>query len=398
MNNSSNMSNAFGQRLRSARLRCGLSQGEVIRQMKTLAAIDPSLFQAVSSTALERYENGVMMPSEPNVISTLAHILHTTTDQLNTPVQPLVFGTFEFRKKTKLGVKAQERIKEQVKINAEFYYEIEQITDTLNEGIQAFQKLKDRLNDILVKCADDARMAAVTLRAEWHLGLNPIARPIDLLERQGIKVMEVYEDPDLFDGTSCMVNDTPILIINGNISNNSNEETGGQKGKAEKKSGSLINNQERRNLTLFHELGHALLNISEELTEKECEKVCHAFASEVLIPTERLIEIFGPKRSKVHTAELKEVQNCYGISVRALMYKLSEVGIINDNQYKWFNINLNKSGNEEYRAKVDSSGWEIQRPWRFIFLVFRAIDNKTITRDRGLQMFKETHIDYYDAA
>ena len=79
--------------------------------MKQLEQSNPE-FKAVSSTAIERYENAVMYPESDAIMATIAAALHTTVDSLNRPFTVNIdCSKFEFRKKSKLGKKQQERIK-----------------------------------------------------------------------------------------------------------------------------------------------------------------------------------------------------------------------------------------------------------------------------------------------
>ena len=130
----------------------------------------------------------------------------------------------------------------------------------------------------------------------------------DVLESKGIKVIAT-EAPIDFDGVSGVVgNNDYIVVLN-----------------------SAQPHVERRRFTGMHELGHLLYNdrFSPELTPRQQETLCNAFASEMLLPTSTLQRFFSPGE-KISLSELRKVQLVYGISIDAIMHKLNELGIVND--------------------------------------------------------------------
>lgn len=355
----------FARRLQNARKICGLSQAELVAKMEELVMKLPILYKAVSTTAIERYEKGIMFPESDLILGTLAEVLNThVTDLLRPFTVQVDCSKFEFRKKSKLGKKAVEAIKLKIQQRIEKYVEIERIAgvETKFDG--------DILSRFLVMDDKTAREAAMHLREVWKLGLGPIPQPISVLEAHGIKVIEVEEDPLLFDGTSNTVEGIPVLVLN----------------KAEKTDGDAkyLQNEERRRLTLFHELGHQVMSFAPEVTDKEKEELCNVFANEMLIPSCIFRQIFGDKRASISYWELKDVQREFGISVRALMMKATQLGIITQSKHKWFCINLNK--NETLRKELDKTAVQVQHTSRFDRLVYRSLDSELITHSKAAQL------------
>lgn len=356
----------FAKRLQNARKMSGMSQGELVEKMKKLAMQLPMIYKAVSSTAIERYENGVMYPEDSSVMLTIATVLNVTTGDLNRPFTVNVdCSKFEFRTKSKLGKKAKEAIKLKIQQRIEKYVEIEQIAGECPE-------FDVNYSDIEVRTSADARKVAMKLREDWHLGLGPIAQPILVLESHGVKVIEVDEDPDLFDGTSNVVDGIPVVVLNNNEHSVSNPK--------------LQNTPERRNLTLWHEIGHKVMNIPEEIQNKEREALCNVFANEMLIPSQTFISIFGAKRQIISSWELKDVQREFGISVRALLAKAAQLGVITKGRYKWYNISLNKPENAQFREYIDASSSQPHHTSRFERLVFRCLASETITTSKAAEL------------
>lgn len=357
----------FAKRLQNARKICGMSQNELAEKMKQMAENNPALFKSVSSTAIERYEKGVMYPEDESIKQTLAMALNTSIDNLSRPFTVNVdCSKFEFRKKSKLGKKAQEAIKLKIQQRIERYVEVERIVG-VNPGFDV------DYSHIEVRTPEMAREVALMLREKWELGLGPITEPIQVLETHGVKVIEDTEsDPTLFDGTSNVVEGIPVVVINTNnqVSANSKHQ----------------NTPERQILTLFHETGHKIMNIPEDVNDKDREDLCNIFASEMLIPKSTFINIFGEKRQMISSWELKDVQREFGISVRALMMKAMHLGVVTKNRYRWFCITMQDAKNEKFRKYIDSSTMAPLHSSRYERLVRRALASEVITAAKAAEL------------
>ena len=355
----------FARRLRVARLMCGLSQAELVAKMKELAEDFPALYKSVSTTAVERYENAVMFPENSSILVTLAEALNTNVDNLTRQFTIRIDKDFSFRKKSKLGKKRIDVVKMKVQQCIEKYVEIENITGD-EPKFDAF------FNNIVVKKAEDARLVANELRKKWNLGDGPISQPMVMLEEHGVKVIEVEEDPELFDGTSTIVEGLPVVVLN--------------KCESFRPESKHTFSPERRNLTLFHELGHQIMNIPDDISDKEKENLCNVFANEMLIPSKTFLNIFGMRRQAITIVELKDVQRTFGISARALMMKAYQLGVINKSRYVGFCIKMNDPANERLRKTLDGSSMPAEHTSRYERLVFRALSSETITTSKAAEM------------
>lgn len=355
----------FARRLRVARLMCGLSQAELVAKMKELAEDFPALYKSVSTTAVERYENAVMFPENSSILVTLAEALNINVDNLTRQFTIRIDKDFSFRKKSKLGKKRIDVVKMKVQQCIEKYVEIENITGD-EPKFDAF------FNNIVVKKSEDARLVANELRKKWNLGDGPISQPMVMLEEHGVKVIEVEEDPELFDGTSTIVEGLPVVVLN--------------KCESFSPESKHTFSPERRNLTLFHELGHQIMNIPDDVSDKEKENLCNVFANEMLIPSKTFLNIFGNKRQAITIVELKDVQLNYGISARALMMKAHQLGVINKSRYVGFCIKMNDPANERLRKTLDGSSMPAEHTSRYERLVFRALSSETITTSKAAEM------------
>ena len=193
-----------------------------------------------------------------------------------------------------------------------------------------------------------------------------------MLEEHGVKVIEVEEDPELFDGTSTIVEGLPVVVLN--------------KCESFSPESKHTFSPERRNLTLFHELGHQIMNIPSDISDKEKENLCNVFANEMLIPSKTFLNIFGMRRQAITIVELKDVQRTFGISARALMMKAYQLRVINKNRYVGFCIKMNDPANERIRMILDGSSMPAEHTSRYERLVFRALSSDTITTSKAAEM------------
>ena len=331
----------FAERLKSARKMSGIS-------METLA---DKAGHVVTKQAISRYEKGLMNPGGDALVA-LSKALGVKAEYFFRP-QKVILGELEFRKKSRLGRKEEDRIKYRTLDFLERYLEIEDIL-----GDKAI--FKNPLSDPHVHRPEDAGKAALDVRRKWKLGEAPISNLIELLEDKGIRIHEIETD-DNFNGISAWTDEIPVIAVR------------------------LQDDLLRQRFTISHELGHILLKICEKNDSKTREKLCHIFAGAFLLP-ERVIKAeLGSKRKKIALWELKKIKGIYGISIQAIMARARHLGIISDHTYRNFCITVNSQGwkmNEpgEYLGKEHAN--------RFDQLVYRAAAEEIITFSRAAELLK----------
>ncbi len=327
----------FGARLKSARMIAGLS----------LRELSEKIDNEVTKQSLSKYEKGQMQPTS-KVLQSLANALNQKIDffLLNSFTE---FKSISYRKKQDLPKREEEAILERARAYYENYSEIEII-------LGAKSKFINPVSDLIIKNYEDVERAAAILRKEWNLGLQPISNLIEMLESVGIKVY-VIEHSDKIDGVSIDVeNGSPLVIIN--------------------VAGKPL---ERVRFTILHELAHSFLRFSQsiESDSKLLEKLCHYFASCLLLPRIKLLEMIGgKKRTYIQIEELKSIKNFFGISIRAIVYRLKQIGIITENYHKRWSIWLNKT----YGVKNEPGSYlGVEKSYRFMQLINRALSEELIS-------------------
>lgn len=325
----------FGKRLKSAREMKGLSMADLAGEMQDI----------VSRQAIYKYEAGKMLP-DSTVLIKLAEVLGVNVDYLFRPFSIALSG-IEFRKKAKMSEKARKSIQQQVMDHVERYFEIEDIA-----GIK--RDVSSIRMDGIVRTREDAIKIAQKLREDWELGEDGITDVISLLEDKGIKVIEFNTTND-FDGLSGTAGDDIVIVLNSNISPT-----------------------ERKRFTALHELGHLIMNFDESVDDKTKEKLCHAFASEFLIPSKVFKRILGDiSKSALNMVAFAEIQHNFGISIDALIRKAEDESMIAGNRYKSYHIR--KNTNPAFKQYVEKTRIEPETTNRFVSLVYDAYSKSLIS-------------------
>lgn len=335
----------FGARLKNARVINGMSMDDLCSKMNHL----------LSKQTISKYESGRMLPNTTNLIA-LANALDVKPDYLLRPFT-VSLDKIEFRKKSKLGVKEENAIKERIRDHIERYIEIEDILRISSDFTNPIS------NHTVITPADVYRIAA-EVKALWQLGQDGIPSVIGMLEEHCIKVIEI-DAPDTFDGMIGFVGKRkPILVLNKHMA------------------------VERKRFTAMHELGHLLLDFEESLSQRDIERSCNQFANEMLISQDVFKKLLGMSRHDISLNELRAIQTNYGISVDAQMFKANQLDIISDSRYKYFCIT--KKQNQTFKEQVEKSTYHEEKSTRFSSLVYRALASELITYSKASVLLNES--------
>ncbi|MBC2734070.1 MAG: ImmA/IrrE family metallo-endopeptidase [Desulfobacteraceae bacterium] len=331
----------FGARLKAARKMAGMSQQKLADATQNL----------ITKQAISKYEKGKMYPAS-DILIAISKTLGVKTGYFYRQSQVELTG-LEFRKKSRLSKRDENRVKYQTLDFLERFIEIESVMGQQTAFINP-------LRDTIVENQDGVEGASMRLREAWGLGIAPVSNLMELLEDKGIRILEV-DLPEEFDGLSAWAKEIPVITVN--------------------KNHDLV----RKRLTIVHELAHLMLTFG-DCRDGDLEKLCHKFAGAFLIPKEKMIEEIGPRRSKITFLELKKLKGIYGLSLMALMVRARNLGIINDFSYRRFFILANKMG---WRSgKTEEPGHYVGREYanRFKQLVSWAVAEEIITMSKGAEL------------
>ncbi|MDZ7772197.1 MAG: XRE family transcriptional regulator [Balneolaceae bacterium] len=326
----------IAQRIKHARLMRGLS----------LQDLSDHMDNKISRQALHKYEKGKVVPDNV-MVQELADALDLKPDYFYRD-HAVEIKEVAFRKLSKLSKKEQNRIIETARDFLERYLELEQI-------IGKQPKVENPLIDISIDKKEDVEQAAQQLRHAWDLGTDPLYNVLELLEDQGIKIVELEGDESI-DGFSTWINDAiPVIGLNSN----------------------RREHLDRYRFTALHELGHLLLNL-ESFKSNEQEKLCHHFAGALLLDKRAIESEIGLKRSHISLQELKSLKKQYGISMQAIMYRFKELGIISQAVMAEFFKFINSQGMKKDESDIATyEGEEVTL--RFDQLLGQALAEEYIT-------------------
>ncbi len=332
----------IGQRIHNSRVHKGFSMQEVADNI------------GVSKQMINKYEQGKSMPSSEKLIA-LSKLFQQKVDYFFRKPE-VAIGEISFRKKSKFGAKRISALKEEIRIQIENYLFIETICDV-------HYVFENPLQSSPTSNENEVKEAVKQLRTYWNIGQDAIHNIIDLLEDHHIKVLEVDDETGHFDGLATIIDSKyPIIVI------------------------AKAMPIERKRFTLLHELGHLLLPL-ESFEEKHQEKLCNIFASEMLLSEENIITEFGSNRSRISLEELKNIQEKYGISISAIVYKLGQTKIMSQDRIKRFYQRLNfELGLKE---EVELSRYDgLEHSSRYENLVYRAASEELISLSKASSLLK----------
>jgi len=303
----------------------------------------------ISHTQLGHYENGQAQPSA-SVLIKIANALGVSVEFFFRKEAPKL-GEIHFRKKSKLSNLVATAIEEKSKDFFSKYFEIEEIAG--RERIAFPRQPADER-----KSPEDW---ADWLRGKWNLGDDPIPNLQQLLENKGVKIFEVDQENEAFDGLSAYCDKNAFLVI----------------------SSWLKKDLPRKRMTLAHELGHLLVAQKEQTSAHEHEIFAKEFATAFLMPKNSFSKMLGGQRSRVSVSELLPVKRYFGVSLAAIVMRANRLGLLKESAKKSFFIRCGKNGwrkNEpgEYLGEESSS--------RFVRLVKKSVQENEISESKGAEL------------
>ncbi len=334
----------LGERLKRFRIARGM----------TLADLETAIDRLVSSSTLSKYEKGIRQPSAKTLNRIAAAYGIKSTQLWGEPMCDV--ESIAFRKKTKLGKREQERIKAFV---AE---EIEKRV-WLQEEISKQNTLELPILGTTVSNLDDAEEAAYTLRETLGLDITPIKNLMGVLEEQGIYIIEVKAS-ETFDGISAVARDTNDKVIAAAIAIRS--EIPG----------------DRQRLNIAHELGHLILDIDKNV---DPEKAAFRFGAAFLVTAEQLRKDVGQKRKRFYNKQLFDLKKRYGMSIQAIFYRFKDLGIITEDYYKKWCIDISRWG----WKKNEPINIPTEKPQRFQKQIRSAISEGFITEGDSKRLLNQ---------
>ncbi len=167
-----------------------------------------------------------------------------------------------------------------------------------------------------LSCEREPVAAAATLRRMWGLGSLSIRNMIHLLESKGVRVFSLAVDAKEVDAFS-MWKGKPFVFLN------------------------THKTSEHSRFDAAHELGHLVMHKHGSPLGKELEKEANQFASAFLMPEGSVIA-HRPRFPSYQT--IVRIKKVWTTSVSATAYRLHELGLITEWQYRGLCVEIAKRG------------------------------------------------------
>ena len=299
-------------RLTEAREELGLSKTDLAKKINmTLGAIS-------------QYENGNSTPS-PSALSKIALTLGKPIEFFyNQPDRDyLIASPISFRKLSSATMKNRRIADIKILHTNDILEKIFEVISPQASNIPFEHALIDEAA-LLALEDEDIENIAYAIRKDWGIGFRPIENFTILLENNGIVCLYIGL-PAWIDGFSywlkCHNEDSLLPIV-------------------------IINSQEnyfRQRFDLGHELAHLVLHrlLESDIIEKYSkliEKQAHRFASAFLMPPEE----FSNSVKIVSMNSLIPLKEYWGVSMAAIMRRMYDLGLLDENKYKLWNIELSR--------------------------------------------------------
>jgi Zn-dependent peptidase ImmA (M78 family)/transcriptional regulator with XRE-family HTH domain len=239
------------------------------------------------------------------------------------------FPHFHFRKRAKLGTKPLARIGALINIRRQH------VAKLLRSYEVPVEKPIPQID--LDESGLTPEKVAERLRAYWMLPRGPIVNLTEVIEEAGGIVVSARFGTNLLDGISLRSDGLPPLFF-------MNREMPG----------------DRFRFSLAHELGHMVMHTAPDDDEK-MEREAHRFAAAFLTPASDIKPyLVSPKLSS-----FGRVKAYWKISIKALIKRSFDLDVITPNQYKFLNIQYNKSFRDGEPIDI-----EVEKPSRLQDIVY----------------------------
>lgn len=158
------------------------------------------------------------------------------------------------------------------------------------------------------------------MRLFFGIPKGPVENLVKTMERHGIIIIFLEGAPEKFFGVTMFTNKSvPVIFVNAD------------------KSG------DNKRFTLGHELGHLVMHLRQDvysLDEKDMDREADAFSSEFNMPEQECRHDLLNVKYK----DLPTIKMYWKMSKAAICYKAKEMGLLGDSQYRYYMMQLSKSG------------------------------------------------------
>ena len=340
----------FGERLKEARIRSRFTQEQLGERV------------GVEKMSISKYESEKMFPSSQTLIA-LSQALNVSPDYFFREIYVRLENYPEFRLDKRLGpfskrdgkqivVRTQDALNRYMEV-----LEIFQIDDTIRPD--------DSLRRI-VRSYEEIEDLAWSIRKTWNIGSEPVGNMIALAERHGFKVIVVH-GPPMFDAAVFSEEECgPVIVL----------RRGAPK--------------DRQRFTLAHEIGHYFIRSGSVVYKSDDpERMANRFAAAFLMPRETFVVDVGRNRKKFLEGELCILREKYGVSVPALLVRMSSLHLISEGVQKKYQ-KMYDQGEIGVRP-IGEAYTGTEKPFIIPNLVFRGVSEGILSEWKGRELLGEDY-------
>jgi Zn-dependent peptidase ImmA (M78 family)/DNA-binding XRE family transcriptional regulator len=329
----------LGERLRQARLMAGLTQEELVESLQ-------QRHYSITKQAISKYEKNKSTPPAEFLMLAASALKIPNSYFFHTP--QVSVDWLGFRRHSALAGNQQENVQNYASDIVELQVELR---DLLYPQRQA--NLPERQS---VSTFEQAEKMAQDLRDQWGLDDQPIGNLTQTVETH--QVIVVAWKAEKFDGLSGRVGGYAVTVMN------------------------TDRPADRSRFTLAHEIGHLLMDV----TEEKAESLANRFAGALLVPAEQARRELSSKRSSLGWDELGVLKQRYGLSMAGWIYRAKDLGIITEHY------------GTELQKELSTRGWRKQEPFEYIAderpvlleqMIAHATAEGLISSDRIRQLYPQ---------
>jgi len=177
---------------------------------------------------------------------------------------------------------------------------------------------------------DEVESIAEAAREHWRLGLDgPITNMTRVLENAGAVVVQFVDISDRIDALS-IARRRPIIV------------------RSDAKAAAVL-----LRFDLAHECGHLVMHQGIVTGDHKTEEQAHRFASAFLLPRRAFAREF-PRSRALQWTSLYALKLRWKVSVRAIVRRAFDLGLIDAAQYRTANVHLTKTGQAKAERHDDA--------------------------------------------
>ncbi|WP_077193707.1 helix-turn-helix domain-containing protein [Streptomyces lydicus] len=266
------------------------------RKRRGLTLAELSKHAAVSLQSLSNYETGRTTPRPPTV-RRIADALGFPEQFFSGPeVDELPAEGISWRARTKTPPRVLDSARAAGTLAAQLY-------DWIDERFRLPEP------DLPSLGKPDPETAAEMVRTRWDLANSPAPNMVHLLEARGVRVFSLPPDSLEVDAFAVWRGSVPFIFLN------------------------TMKTVERSRFDAAHELGHLVMHSGGErpCTGPEAERQANDFASAFLMPA---ASVLGHMPAGARVDQILEGKRIWKVSAMALTYRMHDLGLLTDWQYR----------------------------------------------------------------